>query len=135
MRILDFSDGFTSSSAPTGAGETVFEFTIANNQGVAANVTSMVVSSATYRGAQIEYDLYRNTDVNERRATGVLDLEYSFLTTTWRIRRDDQWNFGTPHGVTFSVTAGGQVQYTSDNLAGSSYASSLLWVFARRYEV
>ena len=131
MRELDFADSFTSASAP---GSTTTEQSIANNQVSAANITSLSFSSSSYRGAVIEYDMRRFTDSSERRAVGELAVIYNTTSAIWAIVKDTQHNEGTDHGVAFTITAGGQVQYTSDNQAGTSYAGSMKWKVLRRYD-
>ncbi len=100
-------------------------FTIANNQGAAADVTGLVYSSASTHGAYINYILRRRTDSAEKVATGKLTVRYFKDAATWDIHNEAESSLDL--GVTFSITAAGQVQYTSDNLAGASYFGQLRW--------
>lgn len=104
-------------------GET--EFTVANNQGAAANVTGLSVSSASYRGAIVEYDVTRKTDTasSEVRCVGTMFLQYRAESSAWEICGTSE--NGDDVGVTFSITSGGQVQYTSTNISGSNYAGKM----------
>ena len=125
MRVLDFSDGFSSASTPTvSTATTQTTFTIANNQASPANVTGLSFSSASHRGAIVEYDITRKTATasSEVRAIGSLILVYRTETSSWSM--EEQSNHDDV-GVTFTVTAGGQVQYTSTNISGSSYVGTM----------
>lgn len=104
-------------------GET--DFTLANNQGSAANVTGLSVSSASYRGAVVEYDITRKTDTasSEVRSMGQMFLQYRAQSSAWEIAGIQE--NGDDAGITFSVTSGGQVQYTSTNISGSNYVGKL----------
>lgn len=101
-------------------GET--SFTIANNQGAAANVTGLVFASASYKAAHIFVKIQRKTDSSETVSVGVLKVMYRTATTTWEILDELGGDFT---GVTFSITAGGQVQYTSTNQAGTNYTGTM----------
>lgn len=94
-------------------------FAFANGQGSAANVTGLSVSSASLKMAEVTFHVHRKTATNEVRCTTKLYLLYKELTSTWVI--GEQVNFGDDPGIVFTITAGGQVQYTSDTLAGSGY--------------
>lgn len=96
-------------------------FTVANNTGP-SNVTGLTVSSATCLAATVKYQMRRVTDSSERITKGVLHLFYRNLTSAWDIVQESE---GDESGVTFSVTAGGQVQYTSDDHTGANYSGSM----------
>lgn len=100
-------------------------FTVVNNQAGAADVTACLVSSASSRGAVVKYDIRRKSDtaLSEVRAVGTLVLGYRLQSSAWEILGQDE--YGDTHGVTFTVTAAGQVQYTSTNLAGANYVGEL----------
>lgn len=101
------------------------DFTVANNQVAAADVTGLLFSSAVSRSAVASYDVRRKTDTgsSEVRATGTLVLGYRLQTAAWEILGQDE--YGDAHGVTFTVTSAGQVQYTSTSIAGSNYVGQL----------
>lgn len=106
------------------------QFTVANNQGVAADVTGLVFTAASYRSAEVEYELSRKTDTasSEVRAIGRLRLAYRAEGTAWAILGEEYHGDeidGLPAGVTFSITSAGQVQYTSTNISGSNYVGTL----------
>jgi len=109
------ADAFTSGS-----------FTVANNQSSAANVTGLAFSGASIKAVNISYRIRRSTTTNEFAETGTIRLVYKDTADTWFI---DQTYAGEDSGVTFTVTAGGQVQYVSSNVSGSSYAGSMLFKY------
>lgn len=97
-------------------------FSVANNQVSVANVIGLAFDSASVRSAKIQYSLYRVTNSNELAETGEIYLIYKNNANTWTLSRQF---FGDDAGVTFSITSGGQVQYTSTNVAGTSYSGEL----------
>lgn len=94
---------------------------IANNQASAANVTGLAFSSATTRGAIVEYSVYRVTSTNEVVETGQMYITYKSTAAEFGVTIVGS----DTSGVTFTITNTGQVQYTSTNLAGSSYTGTI----------
>lgn len=88
--------------------------TIADNQSSAANVTGVLITATAGNTAIVDYKIYidATTDLIEK---GTLDISYD--GTNWDIgqiyRHDNSL-------VTFSITAGGQLQYTSPAYSGYS---------------
>ncbi len=99
-------------------------FTIANNQGAAADVTGLSVSSASYKFLQVFVSIRRKTATasSEVLALGRLSLMYREETSAWDLVPVFD---GDDVGVTFTISAGGQVQYTSTSIAGSSYSGTM----------
>lgn len=96
-------------------------FTVANNQSSVANVTGLTFDTGTVRSAIVTYSVYRSTTTTEKGETGFLLLTYLSTAAAWTITRyanDDA-------GLVFTVTDAGQVQYTSDNMSGSSYSGTM----------
>lgn len=93
---------------------------IANNQTSAANVTGLTVSSATERYAVAEIRIRRVSTgggATERVSVQTLFLTYNTLAATWALTKG---SYGPDeHGMDFTVTAAGQVQYASDNMTGT----------------
>jgi hypothetical protein len=98
--------------------EIVSNFSIANNQSSVANITSLIIDGASYRGFIIEYTLYRKTDTNETAQVGRLRGVYKTVANTWLMSDDYS---GENAGVTFSITSSGQLQYTSTDISGTNY--------------
>lgn len=91
---------------------------IANNNAVAADVTGLVVSETSYTSAIAFVEIERGTNFSN----GVLYLQYQ--NSTWRVQ-EGLFN-GEVHGLTFTITAAGQVQYTSDNSSAGTLKHSML---------
>jgi hypothetical protein len=106
----------------TGTGDILLtDATINNNQSSPANVTSLSFDPANVRGAVVIYTIYRvttSTGATEATETGTIYVGYKSTAGTWDITVVGSANAG----VTFSITAGGQIQYTSTNFSGSSYS-------------
>lgn len=97
-------------------------FTVANNQSSAANVTGLVFDKNSYKSAYIMATVRRKTNSNEAVSVGRLIAIYKDASSTWELI--DELG-GDDDGVTFSITAAGQVQYTSDNMAGTGYTGTM----------
>ena len=103
------------------------QFTIADNQSTYANITSMLVSSATLVYAEIRYTIYRTDAASiKRRESGVLELEYVTGDSAWRIANRQSSDDALNVTDSLAVTAGGQVQYKSD-LIGGTYSGKMRW--------
>ncbi len=93
-------------------------FTVANNQVAAANVTGLTFDVGTIRSAIISYSVFRSTADNEAGECGFLLITYLTDADAWTISRYSN----ADAGLVFSVTDSGQVQYTSTSISGASYA-------------
>jgi hypothetical protein len=98
--------------------EVLQTFTIANNQVSAANVTGLNFDSATDKFFNVQYRLFRRTATFSYAQAGKLRGVFNNDTSTWLMSDDYS---GENAGVTFSITSGGQIQYTSSNITGASY--------------
>lgn len=96
------------------------EINILNNQAVALSIPGLLADSSTYRSLKVFYEIFRKTDSSERICNGWFTLLYKESTPGWDIAPGG-FDGDPAHGVTFSVTSGGQVQYTSDNQSGTNY--------------
>lgn len=98
--------------------------TIANNQAVAANVPGLSFDPAEVRGAFVEYTIYRSTDSAVKKETGLLTLLFdaaASIGNKWSFNRESD----DDSAVILTVTDGGQVQYTSSNMAGTGYSGKI----------
>lgn len=94
---------------------------VANNQAVAASVTGATFDTATVRSAIITYSIYRSTSTSESTECGFVYLNYKSTAGTWDLAVAG----GGSSGITFTITTGGQLQYTSTNLSGTGYVGKL----------
>jgi hypothetical protein len=111
--------GFFGSTSAGLIGETTFSF--ANGQGSAASVTGLLFDKTLVKAAKVWISGRRKTDSLEAYALIELHLIYRELTATWDLTQRDE---GDDTGLLFSVTSGGQVQYTSTTIAGTNYAGA-----------
>lgn len=96
-------------------------FLPANNQVAPANVTGLLFDTSVVRAAIIEYSIYRTTNSNEIVECGSMYLAYKSTAATFELAR----TYAGDGGMTFTVNGSGQLQYTSSNLAGSSYSGKM----------
>lgn len=104
-------------------------YTIANNQSSAQNLTGFTIDETEIVYAKYIARVQRSTTTNE--VAGAFELFAVWTGTEWRL---DFTSAADDSGVEFSITAGGQVQYISSDLAGSSYAGSVEVVLASSVE-
>jgi hypothetical protein len=102
-------------------------FTVVNNQSSAASITGLLFSGLTTRAFSIDYSIYRQTDTASSALAqmGQLRGVYNTQSASWFMSDDFS---GQNAGVTFTITSGGQVQYTSSNITGANYAGTLKFV-------
>lgn len=101
------------------------QFSIANNQTSAADISGFLINGAAVRSLKVTYDLYRISTTNTygKAETGTLLFLYdNSAPTPWSI---GQGNILGNAGVTFSITNAGQVQYTSTDIGATSYSGLL----------
>lgn len=94
-------------------------FNIANDQITPTDVTGLVFNNGSVRSAVIEYSIFRLSDTNpsDNTETGEIHLVYD---------NNSGWLFSVGGvvgnaGVNFSITAGGQFQYTSTDIDTLNY--------------
>lgn len=124
-RIITFSDGFTSATAPGGANGVIETYPIANN--------AIATTLATYNSTLIKtvistYELIRSTSLGTFKQEG--SVTFTFVSGSWSI------NYGNYSGnemIVDSITntehitlsfSGDNLQYTSGNMTGTSYVGS-----------
>jgi len=107
-----------------GLGGTQQTFTIVNNTVTATNVTPLLFNSANIKSAVIEYDIHRQSDTasSELDEAGSMRLLYDAVAGNWRIALNSNFDDAL---VTFTVTAAGQVKYTSSDIAGSNSTGTM----------
>jgi len=114
----DYAQMYTAIVAIAGAGAVApgTKLTLANGQAVAANLAGLVFNKASYYGARIGYHLSRFTDTggSEKCSMGVLTAIYSPKADSWDVVEEvAAGHDAVDHGVVFSITSAGQIQYTS----------------------
>lgn len=114
-----------------GFGGNEIQMPLANNQGSAADITGLLFNLATVKAAQFDYEIYRQTDSGSEMEAGTCFLGYRTFSSSWELSFTSQFDSS---GVTLSVTSGGQVQYVSTNLAGTSYAGKIRVTNIRKFK-
>jgi hypothetical protein len=104
-------------------------FQITNNTAVAADVDGLAFTSSTVSQAVVDFLIQRVTTgggATELITSGTFHAVYKPSSDSWSVVL-----MGTPgpsaSGVTFSITATGQVQYTSTNITGTESISKLTY--------
>ena len=102
-------------------------FTLANNQAVAADVTQLSLDKSGVTMAVLEYLVQRVTTgagAQELTEVGILIFVYNPTSATWSMVTVSEHNPDNA-GIVFSITAAGQVQYTTTNITGTASISTL----------
>jgi hypothetical protein len=110
-------------------------FSIANNQTLPANITGLIFDPALFRGVEIKYSLYRQTDtiLSAKAQMGQLRFVYNTQLSTWFISDDFA---GQNAGVEFSINnSTGQIRYTSSEILGSTYVGTLKYSVIKTFGV
>ncbi|MEO0273436.1 MAG: hypothetical protein ABIM30_10225 [candidate division WOR-3 bacterium] len=95
---------------------------INNNVTTPSDVLGMQFSNANTRSARVTYQVKRQVTGNILIQSGTLYLDWNPQTSSWTITED--FTAGNA-GITFSVTASGQVRYTTTNMTGSGYQGEI----------
>lgn len=115
-----------------GFGGSPLSVVLANNQGTPADITGLLFDKVSIKAAQFDYEIYRRTDTQNEMEAGTGFVSYRTDTSTWEISFQSQFD---DSGVTLSITSGGQVQYVSTNLTGTSYAGKMRIINIRKMKV
>lgn len=104
-------------------------FEIANNQASAADISGLKFSSRDLSQAVVEFLVTRVTTgggATELVESGLFIVAYKPTSDAWAI---NLVNINSPQnsGVDFTITAAGQVQYTSSNITGTASISRMFY--------
>lgn len=102
-------------------------FTINNNVSTLTNINGLVFDPGTVRAANVDYAIYRisNSNPSGQAETGTIYLVYDDSAPSnakWQLAQKFE---GTNSGVNFSITDGGQIQYTSNDIGSIGYIGSI----------
>lgn len=123
------SGGITGYVGAGGITETTF--TLINNTSSPSNVTGLFFGPAV-QTAEIDVQFYRHVGSTEYVARGQYLVTNKPIAATWDITclgidGDIDPVSGEPAGITLSISSG-QVQYTSTNISGASFKSSMHFI-------
>ena len=104
-------------------------FPLVNNTSVAANVDGLIFDKGHVSKATVHMLIQRVTtggSAVELLDHGFLIISYNPTAATWNISR---YGSGVPDntGVVLTITATGQVQYTTSNIGGTAQLSRIIW--------
>jgi len=99
-------------------------FELVNNQASALPITGLSFDARKVSLGFIKYAVQRTTDSNESVGSGILLVTYKPRSQDWDI--DPIHTYGSS-GVTFTITSSGQVEYETDNQAGTKVLSRIFW--------
>jgi hypothetical protein len=97
-------------------------FALVNNQVSPANVDGLAFNSNNTSCAFIKYLIQRvttSTGATESNQSGILIATFEPITGAWHVREGITTGPDSS-GITFSISSGGQVQYTSSNISGTN---------------
>jgi hypothetical protein len=101
-------------------------FALVNNTAVAANIEGLKFDYRYTSACFVEYLIQRVTSTTVKLQAGIKIVVFNPDTLGWTIAE-----YGTSGpdaaGITFTITATGQVQYTSTNLGGTEELSRIVW--------
>lgn len=104
-------------------------FSLKNNQSVAVDITDLKFSARAVSVAFIDFLIQRVTTgigAVQLTAAGTIAAVYRPTSVAWEIHAIGTAGPSTS-GITFSITAAGQVQYTSTNVGGTAQISKICW--------
>lgn len=112
--------------ASAGAG---IQQSILNNQAAPTAIVGLVFDKATVKAGSFLFDIERQTDSSNVLETGHGFVTFDPVADNWRVAIASSFDSA---GVTFIITASGQIQYTSDDLTGTSYAGEIRIIDIKR---
>ncbi len=98
-------------------------FTVPNNS-AAIDVTGLSFSGASHRAMIVTFSLRRKTDtaLSEVEQVGTIRCIYNTQTATYNSYTEYTFD---DCGATFTITAGGQIQVATTNIAGANYVGEM----------
>lgn len=110
-------------------------FNIVNDQIIAADITGLVFDPTLFRGIEIKYSIYRQTDtaLSAKAQIGKLRFIYNTQAASWAMSDDYA---GQNAGVEFSIdNSTGQIKYVSSNIAGTNYTGILKYSLVKTFGI
>lgn len=98
------------------------EVSLADNQSSAANVAGVSFDKDDTKAARLLFNIHRRDDAQHADETGEMHIWHDTETDTWELaltsHNDDA-------GVTFTITAAGQLQYKTTEFGDANYSGTL----------
>lgn len=96
---------------------------IANNQAAFANIPGFSFDTSEVVSINSEYIVTRSTTAPASVVTESGTIRGNYNGTSWTISHD----YDGDAGMEFDITAAGQMQYKSSNIAGAGYVGSIIF--------
>lgn len=135
-RIVSFSDGFTSATAPDVAGGSAENYPLLNNQSSFVNITGLDFDETITTSAFIALEIERS-DATPSLYRQSMTLIASYDGVNWLLEAgsfigDEMLadSVASPQFIQLQMS-GGQVQYKSGNMTGGSYAGEFKFSITR----
>jgi hypothetical protein len=119
--VIQFSDGFTSATAPVVLGGAQENYEILNNQ-TGVDISGLIFDSTLYKSAFISAEIER---IGSSAYRQTIQIQLYFDGSDWNLTTgnssgDDILNpsITSPEMITLFIDSSGQVSYNSGNLAG-----------------
>lgn len=124
--VVNFADGFTSASAPTGAGSVLESYVINNND---TGELLFTLDSTATKSAFVDYELRRSTSLGVFIQTGSMIFAYD---GAWSVSYGNYSGdeiivdtiTSTEHVKLTLNTGTGALTYDSGNMSGTSYSGT-----------
>jgi len=121
---VNLSQLLTAINSKVGAGGVQYSQAIVNNQAAPLDITNMLFDSNTIKSVAIDIDLHRQSDTgsSELDEKGTLYAIFDSVAGNWRSSLDSKFDDAL---VVFTITAAGQMQYTSSDITGSNSVGTM----------
>lgn len=86
-------------------------------------ITGLVFDKLITKAVTVNFDIHRETDSSNVQETGMLAITHDSKDDVWRVAL--MMSSFDDAGATFAITVDGQVEITTDNLAGASYEGQI----------
>lgn len=131
MRVVTFADGFVSTTPPVIEGEVRETYTLLNNQSSPVNISGLIIDSAEFKSAFINFEIERIGTSTYRQVGSFIAAYNGSWSLTFGNYQGDQIindSLVNPENITLSIDGTtGQVSYTSGNQTG--HTSSKLKIY------
>lgn len=92
-----------------------------NNNASAVDVTDLLFNSANTKAFRVLFDIHRQSSTTNADETGEIFGTFDPVANSWKVEADSK---NGDAGVTWSISAVGQLKYSSTNYGGVSYAGT-----------
>lgn len=102
-----------------------YSFPLVNAQATAAPITDLLFDFQYTSRVEIDYLIQRTTSTNEVVRSGKLNAIWRPKSLSWSIA--EVTGMGDASGITFTISAKGQINYTSTDVTGTKVISRMVF--------